>query len=143
MQSDKSGFTIIEILISLVLISALVLVLSNLLVPLSLTRASNIQTQATSFARSYIELVKARWQVRSSFNNGKASLPVASDTSGTADIKLPAGWALKVDGADSWTSIDTIRTLKVTVEPTGTVDTTDLNLKKQWVTLQITISAPS
>jgi prepilin-type N-terminal cleavage/methylation domain-containing protein len=134
--SNKSGFSLIEVLISLVFVGALILVSLTFILPLRLTRTSNIETRAIAIGQSYIELVKSRWQTRASFQLGEASLPTAS-TTGTPDIKLPDGWILEVDGASSWINTNTIRTLKVTVKPK------DTTVNSGWIVITTKIARPS
>jgi hypothetical protein len=123
--------------VSLVLASILILVLSSLVLPLRVNRNTNVETTGAAIARSYIELVKSKWQVATNYS--ASILPVA-DTTATADIKLPTGWELVVDGKASWTNADTIRTLKVIVKPTGTTAATT---SKEWVIIETLITKPS
>ena len=137
-SKPKSGFTLIEILISLVLVGLLILITSSLILPLRLTRSSNIETQAVAFGQSYIELIKSRWQVQSNFIAGEALLPKASSSPSPApEILLPAGWTLVVDGASSWTTNDTIRIVKVIVKPIGTTKISE------WIVITTKITRPS
>jgi prepilin-type N-terminal cleavage/methylation domain-containing protein len=139
-QSGKSraGFTLIEVLVSLLLFGVLIVIASGLLLPLNLVKTTSTESRAVSFGRSYIEIVKSRWQISAAFTNtGQSSdygLPTASDT-GSPDIKLPTGWTLETNSA-TWSTSETIRTLTVTVKPSST-DT------KTWVPLSVVITKPS
>ena len=143
MESSRknNGFTLIEILVSLALVGGLVLILSTLVLPLQINRNTSIQTQGVGFARSYLEIIKARWQVRSGttgFLSGASSLPTWSDTSTTADVRVPTGWKIEVD-TTGWNSASTLRTVTVIVKP---IDT-DPGAPEKWITLQTRIVAPS
>jgi prepilin-type N-terminal cleavage/methylation domain-containing protein len=85
-----SGLTIIEVLVSLILLGVLVLIASGLVIPLRLTRDSGIETQALTYGRSYMELVKSLWLEPSKYN--AITLPVISGSS--ASIKIPSGWTV-------------------------------------------------
>jgi prepilin-type N-terminal cleavage/methylation domain-containing protein len=139
LSKRRAGFTLIEILVSLVLVGVLILITSSLILPLRITRASSVETQAVAFAQSYIELVKSRWQVATAFEAGANTtgdlLPVVDSTT-TADIRIPDGWVFEVDKS-GWTATDTIRTLKITVKPKDTTSTTG------WVILTTKITRPS
>jgi prepilin-type N-terminal cleavage/methylation domain-containing protein len=139
LSKRRAGFTLIEILVSLVLVGVLILITSSLILPLRITRASSVETQAVAFAQSYIELVKSRWQVATAYdaaaNTTGDLLPVVDSTS-TADIRIPDGWVFEVDKSD-WKVTDTIRTLKITVKPKDTTSTTG------WVVLTTRITRPS
>jgi prepilin-type N-terminal cleavage/methylation domain-containing protein len=137
----NSGFTIIEVLVSLVLVGGLVLILSTLVLPLQINRSTNIETQGIAFARSYLEIIKSRWQVRSGttgFLSGATSLPTWSDSLGTADVKVPTGWKIEVD-TTSWSSSSTLRTVTVVVKPANT----DPGSPEKWIKLETKIIAPS
>jgi prepilin-type N-terminal cleavage/methylation domain-containing protein len=139
LSKRRAGFTLIEILVSLVLVGVLILITSSLILPLRITRASSVETQAVAFAQSYIELVKSRWQVATAYdaaaNTTGDLLPVVDSTS-TADIRIPDGWVFEVDKS-GWKVTDTIRTLKITVKPKDTTSTTG------WVVLTTRITRPS
>jgi prepilin-type N-terminal cleavage/methylation domain-containing protein len=85
-----SGLTIIEVLVSLVLLGVLVLIASGLVIPLRLTRDSGVQTQALTYGRSYLELVKSLWLEPLKYT--AVTLPKITGT--TPDIKLPSGWTI-------------------------------------------------
>jgi prepilin-type N-terminal cleavage/methylation domain-containing protein len=134
----RAGFTLIEVLVSLLLFGVLIVIASGLLLPLNLVKTTSTESKAVSFGRSYIEIVKSRWQIGAAFSNtGQSSayaLPTASDT-GSPDIKLPTGWTLETNSA-TWSTTETTRTLTVTVKPSST----DV---KTWISLSVVITKPS
>ena len=109
-RSKRSGLTLIEIMVALALLGIIGLIAGGFLLPLRLTRTSNVETQALSLARSYLELVKNRWQALPDYCN------TGDDLTGT--LQAPQGWSIQSNKAD-WKKPDTLRTVKVTVTPTG------------------------
>ena len=108
---------------------------SGLLIPLKITNQTSVEERAAGIARSYIEILKSRWQVRTDYINLPYNVPNASDTDMSADIKLPTGWTLTVnDGI--WTSNDTLRTVTVTIKP-------DASDSKSDVIIETMINRPS
>jgi prepilin-type N-terminal cleavage/methylation domain-containing protein len=128
----KQGFTLIEVLVSLVLVGVLVLILSTLVLPLGISRSTNIQTQAVSFGRSYLELIKTRWQIKNEYLS--LTVPNTDPENPPVDIALPSGWKIEANIAD-WKATDTIRTVRITVKPSTT--------SSEWVKLETRISLPS
>jgi prepilin-type N-terminal cleavage/methylation domain-containing protein len=142
MQIRKKGLTIVEVLVALVLLGALVLVSAGLLIPLQVTRKSSLDTQALSYARSYLELVRQLWLDPSKYELSPTNTsvdpdwPTVSNIAGSA-LRLPTGWTLTktaviktrpvYSGAASNFSTtsnlprlrDTLREVTVTVTPTG------------------------
>jgi prepilin-type N-terminal cleavage/methylation domain-containing protein len=125
-KQHSHGFTLIEILVSLALLGILGLVASGFVLPLKITRDSSQESQALTYARSYVEILKSRWLDKNAFENKDAAgallspvtygAPVAGTTA-TADIKLPdSTWKL-VTNASSWAPGDTLRTVEVKVTP--------------------------
>ncbi len=136
-RSKKSGFSLVELLVAIAIMGVIGLVAGGLIIPLSLTRSTNRETQSVSFARSYIELVKIRWLDRSAFTNAaqanEYNLPSADSTAGS-DIILPPGWILETNKAD-WKITDTIRTIQVILKPSSET--------KTWITLTTQIASPT
>jgi prepilin-type N-terminal cleavage/methylation domain-containing protein len=131
----KQGFTLVEVLVAMALLGILVIMASGLLIPLRITTQTSAEGRAASIARSYIEILKSRWLARTDYINSPYNVPSVSDTSTSADIKLPSGWILTVNSAD-WTSNDTLRTVTVTVKP-------DANDVKSNVIIETMINRPS
>ncbi len=119
-----NGFTLIEILVALVLLGILGVVASGFLLPLRINRDSSQESQALTYARSYIEVLKSRWLDRNTFDNknssGVALVPVTYGvpvvgTTGAVDIKIPSNeWKIETNSS-SWTSGDNLRTVEVKV----------------------------
>jgi prepilin-type N-terminal cleavage/methylation domain-containing protein len=55
---SKKAFTLIEVLVALLLLSAVVFVATGFIIPLQVTRQSATESSALNYGRSYIELVK-------------------------------------------------------------------------------------
>jgi prepilin-type N-terminal cleavage/methylation domain-containing protein len=129
----QKGFTLIEVLVSMVLLTMVVFLASGLVLPLKLTKTTGVESQAVNYGRSYLEVVKARWQSQAAYISSSFGLPVA-DSTATADVKIPSGWSVSVD-TSTWTTSDTIRTVEVVVKPSS--DT------KTWIKLLSRITRPS
>jgi prepilin-type N-terminal cleavage/methylation domain-containing protein len=100
MLRANSGLTLIEVLVSLVLVSTLGFVASGLLIPLKLTRTTSIESQATALSRSYLELLKGRWLDDSKYSNPNDNLPITcavGSTTSPCDLKIPSDWTLGID----------------------------------------------
>jgi prepilin-type N-terminal cleavage/methylation domain-containing protein len=141
-QSRKKGLTIVEVLVALVLLGALVLVSAGLLIPLQVTRKSNLDTQALSYARSYLELVRQLWLDPTKYESTPTntsvnpSWPTWGTTSGFS-LRLPVGWSLartaviktrpmyttSVSNFSTTSNLprlrDTLREVTITVTPVG------------------------
>ena len=131
----NQGFTLVEVIVAMALLGILVIMASGLLIPLKITNQTSVEERAAGIARSYIEILKSRWQVRTDYINLPYNVPNASDTDMSADIKLPTGWTLTVnDGI--WTSNDTLRTVTVTIKP-------DASDSKSDVIIETMINRPS
>jgi Tfp pilus assembly protein PilV len=87
--------TIIEVLVSLVLLGSVVFVVQGFLIPLQVTRASSLEIQGLSYARSYVELTKARWLVNASYGTTTANAVWPTwGSSGTVDLQVGTGWTV-------------------------------------------------
>jgi prepilin-type N-terminal cleavage/methylation domain-containing protein len=97
-HEQKKGLTLVEVLVALVMVAALILVAAGLLVPLQITRKSSADTQALTYARSYLELVRQLWLDRTKYESSPTNTtinpvwPTFGDTSG--DLRIPTGWTL-------------------------------------------------
>ena len=95
-------------MVALALLGVIGLIAGGFLLPLRLSRTSNVETQGLSLARSYLELVKNRWQVL------EAYCKVSDDLMGA--ITKPQGWTISTNKA-AWKQADELRTVTVTVTP--------------------------
>jgi prepilin-type N-terminal cleavage/methylation domain-containing protein len=141
-QSTKKGLTIVEVLVALVLLAALVLVSAGLLIPLQVTRNSNVSTQALSYARSYFEMVRQSWLDPTKYESSPTNTGVDPvwptwGTGSSVDLRLPTGWtltrtatiktnAMYSDGISSFSAAsnlprlrDTLREVTIVVQPTN------------------------
>ena len=119
-----TGFTLIEILVALVLLGVLGVVASGFLLPLRINRDSSQESQALTYARSYVEVLKARWLDRNTFENKDASgvvlVPITYGapivgTTGKVDIKIPSNdWKIETNSA-LWAPGDNLRTVEVKI----------------------------
>jgi prepilin-type N-terminal cleavage/methylation domain-containing protein len=100
------GLTLIEMLVALALVGVLAIVSTGFILPLRLSTESGQETQSSSLARSYLEIVKSRWLDETTYSYKDASqtyygkLPkvCASTSSDTdCDLKLPKDWTLTLD----------------------------------------------
>jgi prepilin-type N-terminal cleavage/methylation domain-containing protein len=134
-RRSQRGFTLIELIVSLGLISLVGVVAGGFLLPLRLTRQSNLETQGLTYARSYMEALKTRWINKAGYKPGNyltSDRPImAYDTDtaavqAAADVVFPASWTYTATITPSTTisgSVTTVsdvyRTVKVTVQPPG------------------------
>jgi type II secretory pathway pseudopilin PulG len=115
----------VELLVALSLLGVVGVIATGLIVPLRLTSRTGSQSQALSYARSYLELVKARWADPTAY--AAAVQPTTADTTGAngkpADIRVPGSWTVKAeitsDTGAPWTADDALRRVSVTVSPSG------------------------
>jgi type II secretory pathway pseudopilin PulG len=130
LDSRSAGLTLIEVLVSLGIVGLIAITVGYFTLPLNLTRKSNVETQALTIARTYMEIIKGRWSdINDTGFNAMTGLPTVSDVNSAivTDIKIPVGWTLVVNSAD-WNlgppvgTIDNLRTVKVTVQPTPITD---------------------
>jgi type II secretory pathway pseudopilin PulG len=144
-RSRSAGLTLVEILVSLGIVSLIAITVGYFTLPLNLTRKSNVETQALTIARTYMEIVKGRWSdINDAGYATKTGLPTVSDVNSATvtDIKIPVGWSVVVNSAD-WNqgppvgTIDSLRTVKIIVKPVPITDTT------LWVTLSTQIIKPN
>jgi prepilin-type N-terminal cleavage/methylation domain-containing protein len=117
----QRGFTLVEMLVSLVLVGVLGLIGSGFLLPMQMNHQSNSQAQALSYARSYLEMVKGRWLDATLYKN--KTLPTwkvkGASTPATADIEVPTDWEITIPEASSstaWADSKNIRTVTVKIK---------------------------
>jgi prepilin-type N-terminal cleavage/methylation domain-containing protein len=123
-NTRANGFTLIEILVALVLLGILGVVASGFLLPLRINRDSSQESQALTYARSYVEVLKSRWLDRNTFENkntsGAGLIPVTYGapvvgTTGAVDIKIPSNeWKIETNSA-LWAPGDNLRTVEVKI----------------------------
>jgi prepilin-type N-terminal cleavage/methylation domain-containing protein len=118
----KSGFTIVELLVALVLLGVLITVAGGFVLPLNITRDSGRDSRATAAAQSYLELIKAKWLTDSEYTS--QTLPVVCQDSSTAtncDLKIPNGWTLGINTTTqaAWTTTQALRSVVVEITQTG------------------------
>ncbi len=76
----RSGFSFVEVMVALAILSLTILILTYFGSTFTLTRNAQIDTQAQAFARSYFDNVRASWSTKAAFN--AAVLPSVSPPSG-------------------------------------------------------------
>jgi prepilin-type N-terminal cleavage/methylation domain-containing protein len=117
----QRGFTLIEMMVALVLVGVLGLIGGGFLLPMKMSRDANAQSQALSYARSYLEIIKGRWLDANVYKS--KTLPTwkekGATTPLTADVEVPVGWAIVVPEAASastaWADANNIRTVTVKI----------------------------
>ncbi len=115
----KNGFTLVEMLVSLVLLGVVLLITSGLVLPLRLTRTASQETTGAAIAQSYLELLKSKWLDETGYNN--IILPVvcskADTTTVGCDIRIENGWSLQIKSTVSaaWAANQTMRPVVVEV----------------------------
>ncbi len=139
-KQRNAGLTIIEVLISIALLGAVVLLAQGFIIPLQVTKKSNTESSALNIAKSYIELIKVNWLRSDLYGSDVAT--VNADTTfkyfpkwgstGTVDVKVPVGWtvgaaATSANGTSAANAAfnvgklvtlkDTLRLVTVTVTP--------------------------
>jgi prepilin-type N-terminal cleavage/methylation domain-containing protein len=121
-RKHQRGLTLIEMMVALVLVGVLGLISGGFLLPMKMNRDSNAQSQALSYARSYLEMIKGRWLDASVYKS--KTLPTwkvkGATIPATADLEVPTGWAISVPEAASttaWADVNNIRvvTVKITI----------------------------
>jgi prepilin-type N-terminal cleavage/methylation domain-containing protein len=118
-HKPQRGFTLIEMMVALVLVGLLGVIGSGFLLPMQMNRQSNSQSQALSYARSYLEIVKGRWLDATAYK--KKTLPTwkVQGATGSADIEVPKDWEISVpEAADAtaWEDSKNIRTVTVKIK---------------------------
>lgn len=64
----RSGFSFVEVMVALAILSLTILILTYFGSSFTLTRNAQIDTQAQAFARSYFDNVRASWSTRAAYN---------------------------------------------------------------------------
>ncbi len=115
----KHGFTLVEMLVSLVLLGVVLLVTSGLVLPLRLTKTASNETAGAAVAQSYLELLKSKWLDDTNYTNIVLPLvcPKSDTTTLGCDIRVEDGWELKIKTTVStaWTATQTLRPVVVEV----------------------------
>ncbi len=114
----KSGFTIVELLVALVLLGALITVAGGFVLPLRLTRDSGSESKATAVAQSYLELLKGKWLTDADYT--AQTLPVVCQNSSAAtncDLKIQDDWTLGINATTkaAWTTTEALRPVIVEI----------------------------
>jgi prepilin-type N-terminal cleavage/methylation domain-containing protein len=118
-HKHQKGFTLIEMMVALVLVGVLGLIGGGFLLPMKMTRDANAQSQALSYARSYLEMVKGRWLDVSMYKNKTLPTWKVQGANGSADIEVPVNWEISVPeaaDASAWADTKNIRTVTVTIK---------------------------
>ena len=136
---NRAAFTLIEVLVALLLLSAVVFIATGFIIPLQVTRQSATESSALNYARSYIELLKARWAIEGAYSTPTTNLPTAT-TVGTPDLLLPSGWSLETNSS-AWTAGENRRTVTITVKPPQDGQST-AEWQRTWVSLSALIIRP-
>jgi Tfp pilus assembly protein PilV len=84
------GLSLTEVLVALVFLGVIVLLSLGLILPLRITRNANVETQALTYARSYMELVRTTWSNADKYQ----ALTWPDASSANPDLKLPTGWSI-------------------------------------------------
>jgi prepilin-type N-terminal cleavage/methylation domain-containing protein len=125
------GFTLVEMLVALVLLGVVGSLTMGFIAPLRLTSDSQIESQAASYARNYLEALKSRWGSQDTFINANSN-NYGRPTS--TEIQLPSGWTI-TDNQSTWTATQVARPVTVTVTPTAGAS--------KAVTIQTVIARPT
>lgn len=64
----RSGFSFVEVMVALAILSITIVILSYFGSSFTLTRNAQVDTQAQAFARSYFDNVRASWSTRATYN---------------------------------------------------------------------------
>ncbi len=135
---SKSGLTVVEVLVAVGLLGVVALITLGLIIPLRVTRDSNVETQALAYGRSYLELVRESWLEPSNYEASPSNATInpvwPSTTGGTPDLTLPSGWiitptatartgALYTDANTAFSATalrgyrDTLRNVSIVIQP--------------------------
>ncbi|WP_337867790.1 prepilin-type N-terminal cleavage/methylation domain-containing protein [Meiothermus sp.] len=76
----RSGFSFVEVMVALAILSITIVILSYFGSSFTLTRNAQVDTQAQAFARSYFDNVRASWSTRAAYN--AAVLPTVTPPRG-------------------------------------------------------------
>jgi len=76
----RSGFSFVEVMVALAILSLAILILTYFGSSFSLTRNAQIDTQAQAYARSYFDNLRASWSTRAAYD--AATLPSVTPPSG-------------------------------------------------------------
>jgi len=76
----RSGFSFVEVMVALAMLSLAVLILTHMGSSFSLTRNAQIDTQAQAYARSYFDNLRASWSTKAAYD--AAVLPSVTPPNG-------------------------------------------------------------
>ncbi|GIW26393.1 prepilin-type N-terminal cleavage/methylation domain-containing protein [Meiothermus sp.] len=76
----RRGFSFVEVMVALAILSLTILILTYFGSSFTLTRNAQIDTQAQAYARSYFDNLRASWSTRAAYN--AAALPAVAPPSG-------------------------------------------------------------
>jgi len=82
----RSGFSFVEVMVALAILSMTILMLTYFGSSFSLTRKAQIDTQAQAYARSYFDNLRASWSTRATYN--AATLPSVTPPSGFSTLTV-------------------------------------------------------
>ncbi len=137
----RKGFSIIEVLVAILLLSTVILVGTGFVLPLQVTKKSALETTALAYGRSYLELLKVRWSDTAAYNLPTGNLPSVSTNATSADIKMPAGWQI-LPNSTAWNVADNIRAVTITVKPPQDSGETTTDWQRRWVEVGTLITRP-
>ncbi|RDI95149.1 prepilin-type N-terminal cleavage/methylation domain-containing protein [Meiothermus sp. QL-1] len=105
----RSGFSFVEVMVALAVVSITILMLTYFGSSFTLTRNAQIDTQAQAYARSYFDNLRALWSSETAFE--AAALP---------SLPLPVGFAdLRVEQEDAQTLGQQVVLRRVTLSFSG------------------------
>ncbi|MDX2005808.1 MAG: type II secretion system protein [Meiothermus sp.] len=103
---NNKGFSLLEVLIATAVVGAGIVLLGIFYNSFKVTRQAQIDTQAQTFARSYFDATRARWNSPASF---KAATAVVTD------VAAPSGYTYTVAPKTPLAGTDTLRELNLNI----------------------------
>lgn len=70
LQKQKQGFSLIEVLVAIAVIAIAMATLGYLITALRNTAKSDESTAAANFSRTYIDVLRSRWQIPNEYHRG-------------------------------------------------------------------------
>ncbi|MEY4529319.1 MAG: hypothetical protein RLZZ156_40 [Deinococcota bacterium] len=140
-KHKRKGFSIIEVLVAILLLSTVILVGTGFVLPLQVTKNSALETTALAYGRSYLELLKVRWSDTAAYNLPTTNLPTVSTDGTNADIKMSGGWQI-LPNSTTWNVADNIRTVTITVKPPQNSGEPTADWQRRWVEVGTFITRP-
>jgi type II secretory pathway pseudopilin PulG len=114
-----AGLTLIELIVSLGLIGVLGTISMGFLAPFQINRQSSLETQATAYSRSYLELLKGRWLDQANYiDQVLPNTCAATSNVATCDLKLAGDWTVEITPSvkSTWTNTDRVRQVSITAK---------------------------